>query len=126
VALSNQYYDPGFTRLDENGDRVVDTAKKFMQKTWGGREIVYSSTAEATRMDLICPDSWYFGEMFATRLHEWTPGNTIAAVPAIGVSQTPAATYYDSIQFGYERAFQLVCNDSKKQFYLSNLPVPTV
>ena len=126
VALSNQFYDPGITHLDTGGDRVTDTAKKYMQKTWGGREIVYSSTAEATRMDLIVPDSWWFGELFPTRLHEWTPGNTIAAVPAVGVSQTPAATYYDSIQFGYERGFNLVCNDPKRNFYLSNLPVPVI
>ena len=124
VALANQFYNPGITRLDEGGEDVPDTAKKFMQKTWGGREVVYSSTAEATRMDLIVPDSWYFGELFATRLHEWTPGNTIAAVPAIGSSA--GNTYYDSIMFGYERGFQLVCNDPKRQFYLSNLPVPQI
>lgn len=124
VALSQNYYNPGITRLDEDGDRVPDTAKKYMQKTWGGRDVVYSPTAEATRMDLIVPGPWVFGELFNTRLHEWTPGNTIAPVPAIGSSA--GATYYDSIMFAYERGFQLVCGDPKSQFYLSNLPVPTI
>lgn len=121
VALSGNYYNPGFTRLDENGDRVVDTAKKFMQKTWAGREVVYSSTSEPTRMDLIVPDVWYFGELFPTRLHEWTPGNPIAAVP---VNDGGGNTYYDSQMFGYECGFNLICQDPKKQFYLQGLPVP--
>ena len=72
-------------------------------------------------MDLIVEDTWYFGELFPTRLHEWTPGNTIAAVPAIGGSS--GQTYFDSTMFAYERGFQLVCNDPKRNFYLQNLPV---
>ena len=122
VALSGNFYTPGYTRLDEGGDRVVDTAKKYMQKTWAGREIVWSSTAEPTRMDLIVPKTWCFGELFPTRLHEWTPGNPIAAVPTNDGAGT--TTYYDSQQFGYERGFNVICQDPKRQFYLQGLPVP--
>ncbi len=122
VALSENYYNPGITRLDENGDRVVDTAKKFMQKTWAGREVVWSSTAEPSRMDLIVPDVWYFGELFPTRLHEWTPGNPIAAVPTNDGSGT--TTYYDSQMFGYERGMNLICQDPKRQFYIQGMPIP--
>jgi hypothetical protein len=121
VALSANYYNPGYTRLDENDDRVVDTAKKYMQKTWAGREVVWSSTAEPSRMDLIVPSTFYFGELFPTRLHEWTPGNPIAAVP---VNDGSGTTYYDSTMFAYERAFNLICQDPKRQFYLQGLPVP--
>lgn len=122
VALSANYYNPGYTRLDENDDRVVDTAKKYMQKTWAGREVVWSSTAEPSRMDLIVPSTFYFGELFPTRLHEWTPGNPIAAVPTNdGGGLT---TYFDSTMFAYERAFNLICQDPKRQFYLQGLPTP--
>ena len=122
VALSANYYNPGYTRLDENDDRVVDTAKKYMQKTWAGREVVWSSTAEPSRMDLIVPSTWYFGELFPTRLHEWTPGNPIAAVPTNdGTSNT---TYLDAQMFAYERGFNLICQDPKRQFYLQGLPTP--
>lgn len=124
VALSNQYYNVGFTRLDEGSDTVPDTAKKQMQKTWGGREVVYSSTAEATRMDLIVSDTFYFGELKPTRLHEWTPGITVVPVPAN--TGSAGDTYYDSQMFGYERGFQIICQDPKRNFYLSNLPVPTI
>jgi hypothetical protein len=123
VALAGNYYNPGYTRLDENGERVPDTAKKYMQKTWGGREIVYSSTAEASRMDLIVPSTFYFGELFPTRLHEWTPGNPIAAVPTN--DGTGNTTYYDSTQFAYERGFQIICQDPKRNFYMQQLPVLT-
>jgi hypothetical protein len=123
VALSENYYNPGVTRTDEGGDRVIDTAKKFMQKTWGGREIEWSSTAEPSRMDLIVPSAWYFGELFATRLHEWTPGNPIAAVPTNDGGG--ATTYYDSQMFAYERGFNLICQDPKSQFYLQGLPIPS-
>lgn len=123
VALAENYYNPGYTRTDEGGDRVVDTAKKFMQKTWGGREIEWSSTAEPSRMDLIVPSVWYFGELFATRLHEWTPGNPIAAVPTNDGGG--ATTYYDSQMFAYERAMNLICQDPKRQFYLQGLPLPS-
>jgi hypothetical protein len=122
VALSQNYYNPGYTRLDEGGENVVDTAKKFMQKTWGGREVVYSNTADPTRLDRFKPSDWYVGELFATRLHEWTPGNTIAPTPAV----TSGFTYFDSITFGYECGMQLVCSDPKGQFYFQNAPVPTV
>jgi len=122
VALSENYYTPGFTRLDENGDRVVDTAKKYMQKTWAGREVVWSSTAEPTRMDLIVPSTFYMGQLFPTRLHEWTPGNPIAAVPTNDGSGT--TTYFDSQMFAYERGDNWICQDNKKCFYLQGLPVP--
>lgn len=121
VALSGNYYNPGITRLDEDGERVPDTAKKFMQKTWAGREIVWSSTAEPTRMDLIVPKTFIFGELFPTRLHEWTPGNPIAAVP---VNDGGGNTYYDSQMFAYERACNILCNDMKRNFFLQGLPVP--
>lgn len=125
VALSNQFYGVGYTRLDEgNKDYVPDTAKKMMQKTVLGEDVVWATTAEPTRMDYIIPDTWYFGELFPTRLHEWTPGNTIAAVPAIG--QSAGATFFDSTMFAYERGFQLVCNNPKENFYLQNLPVVTL
>lgn len=122
VALAENYYNPGFTRMDDGGDRVVDTAKKYMQKTWAGREVVWSSTAEQTRMDLIVPSTWYFGELFPTRLHEWTPGNPIAAVPTNDGTQN--TTYWDSQMFAYERAFNLICQNNKANFYLQGLPVP--
>jgi hypothetical protein len=125
VALSDQYYNPGYTRLDQgNKDYVPDTASKMMQKTILGEDAVWATTAEPTRMDFIVPDTWYFGELFPTRLHEWTPGNTIAAVPAIG--EAAGATYFDSTMFAYERAFQTVCNDPKQNFYIENLPVVTL
>lgn len=122
VALSDNYYTPGFTRLDENGDRVVDTAKKFMQNKWAGREVVWSSTAEPSRMDLIVPSTFYMGQLFATRLHEWTPGNPIAAVPTN--DGTGTTTYFDSQQFAYERGDNWICQDNKKCFSLQGLPVP--
>ena len=122
VALSDNYYNPGFTRLDENGDTVVDTAKKNMQPTWGGRDIVYSSTSEPTRMDLIVPSVFYMGQLFPTRLHEWTPGNPIAAVPTNDGTQN--TTYFDSQMFAYERGDNWICQDNKRCFSLQNLPVP--
>ena len=122
VALADNYYNPGFTRLDENGDRVVDTAKKNMQDTWAGREVVWSSTAEPTRMDLIVPEQVYFGELFPTRLHEWTPGNPIAAVPTN--DGTGLTTYLDAQQFAYERGFNIIFQNNKECFSLQGLPVP--
>ena len=123
VALSGNYYNPGVTRTDEGGDKVVDTAKRFMQDTWGGETIEWSSTAEPSRMDRIVPDAFTFGELFATRLHEWTPGNVIAAVPANDGSSN--STYFDSTQFAYERAFNILCPEMIQQFFIQGLPVPS-
>jgi hypothetical protein len=125
VSQSQQFYNVGFTRLDEGSkDNVPDVARKSMQKTFLGEDVVWASTAEPTRADYIVPDTWYFGELFPTRLHEWTPGNTVAAVPNIGGAT--GTTYLDSTMFAYERAFQLVCNDPKRNFYLQNLPSVTL
>jgi hypothetical protein len=122
VALSQGFYGNAFTRTDEGDETVVDTAKKYMQKTWGGVDVVYSNTADPTRLDRFFPSDWYVGELFATRLHEWTPGNTIAATP----STTSGYSYFDSITFGYECGLQLVCSDPKGQFYIQGAPVPTI
>lgn len=128
VSLAGNYYNPGYTRLDEGGnERVPDVAKKMMQDTWAGDEVVWSSTAEPTRMDRIVPDAFTFGELFATRLHEWTPGNPIAAVPTndgSGASNAIGTTFYDSQMFAYERSFNLLCPEMKQQFFLQGLPVP--
>jgi hypothetical protein len=122
VAASNNYYNPGITRLDQDGDTVVDTSKKFMQKTLFGRPVVYSSTADPTQIQRFNPKDWHVGVLFDTRLHEWTPGNTIAPPPAA----TSGYTYYDSITFGYECGLQLVCSDPKDQFYVQGCPVPQI
>ena len=70
-----------------------------------GDEIVWSSTAEPSRMDRIVASAFTFGELFPTRLHEWTPGNPIAAVP---VNDGTGSTYYDSQMFAYEGG--LICS----------------
>ena len=61
---------------------IPDLARRKMQPTWGDREIVYSSTADNSRMDLFVPQDWYKGELFpqpaCTSGHL---GNPIAAVP---------------------------------------------
>ncbi len=122
VALSDSFYNPGYTRLDQGGnDRVPDVARNQMQDRWAGDEIVWSSTAEQTRMDRIVPSAFTFGELYATRLHEWTPGNTVAAVP---VNDGGGNTYYDSTMFAYETAFNLLCPEMKAQFFFQGLPVP--
>ena len=122
VALSGNYYTPGYTRLDEGGnDRVPDVAKRQMQDTWAGEEIVWSSTAEPSRMDRIVASAFTFGELFPTRLHEWTPGNPIAAVP---VNDGSGSTYYDSQMFAYERGFNILCPEMKQQFFFQGLPTP--
>lgn len=123
VALADEFYNPGYTRLDEGGNKEVpDLARRNMQPTWGGREIVYSSTADPTRMDLFVPEDWYMGQLFPTRLHEWTPGNPIAAVPTNDGSGT--TTYFDSQMFAYETGEQWICSNSKRQFSIQGLPVP--
>ena len=123
VALADEFYNPGYTRLDEGGNKEVpDLARRNMQATWGQREIVYSSTADPTRMDLFVPEDWYMGQLFPTRLHEWTPGNPIAAVPTNDGSG--ATTYFDSQMFAYETGEQWICCNSKRQFSIQGLPVP--
>lgn len=123
VALADEFYNAGYTRLDEGGNKEVpDVARRNMQPTWGGREVVYSSTSDQTRMDLFVPEDWYKGELFPTRLHEWTPGNPMAAVPTN--DGTGTTTYFDSQMFAYECGENWICANSKRQFSLQGLPVP--
>lgn len=122
IALAGNYYNPGYTRLDEGGnERVPDVAKRYMQDKWADEEVVWSSTAETNRLDRIVPSAFTFGELYPTRLHEWTPGNTVAAVP---VNDGGGNTYYDSTMFAYETAFNILCPEMKAQFFIQNLPVP--
>jgi len=121
VALAGNYYVPGRTDLDNGGDTVPDVAKRYMQDKWAGEEVCWSSTSEPGRFDRIVPSSFTFGELYETRLHEWTPGNTVAAVP---VNDGGGNTYYDSTMFAYETAFNLLCPEMKAQFYIQGLPTP--
>jgi hypothetical protein len=126
-GMSQDFYNNGFTRLDENTggeSRVPDTARKFLQKSYGGVELHLSNTAQPTRIDRFWPKDWIVGELMETRLHEWTPGNVVAPVPAIGAGTT--ATYYNSIMFAYETGLQLVCQDPKGQFYVQQAPVVAI
>jgi hypothetical protein len=122
VALADEFYNAGYTRLDQGGNKEVpDVARRNMQPTWGGREVVYSSTADQTRMDLFVPEDWWKGELFETRLHNWTPGVTVAPVPTN--DGTGATTYFDSTQFAYECGENWICANSKRQFSIQGLPV---
>jgi hypothetical protein len=123
VALADEFYNAGYTRLDEGGNKEIpDLARRNMQPTWGGREVVYSSTADNSRMDLFVPEDWWKGELFETRLHNWTPGVTVAPVPTN--DGTGTTTYFDSTQFAYEVGEQWICANSKRQFSIQGLPVP--
>ena len=123
VALADEFYNAGHTRLDEGGNKEVpDVARRNMQPTWAGREVVYSSTADNSRMDLFVPEDWWKGELFETRLHNWTPGVTVAPVPTN--DGTGTTTYFDSTMFAYECGENYICANSKKQFSLQGLPVP--
>ena len=73
-------------------------------------------------MDLFVPEDWYMGQLFPTRLHEWTPGNPIAAVPTN--DGTGTTTYFDSQMFAYETGEQWICSNSKRQFSIQGLPIP--
>lgn len=121
VALADQFYNPGITRLDEGGEKIPDLARKTMQSTWGGREIAWSSTADPSRMDLFIPSVFYFGELFPTRLHDWMPGTPVIAPP---VNDGSGNTFWDSTMFAYERGFNIICADSKRQFAILGLPIP--
>jgi hypothetical protein len=123
VALADEFYNAGYTRLDEGGNKEVpDVARRNMQPTWAGREVVYSSTADNSRMDLFVPEDWWKGELFETRLHNWTPGVTVAPVPTNDGYGT--TTYFDSTQFAYECGENWICANSKRQFSIQGLPVP--
>ena len=123
VALADEFYNAGYTRLDQGGNKEVpDVARRNMQPTWGGRDIVYSSTSDQTRMDLFVPEDWWKGELFETRLHNWTPGVTVAAVPTN--DGTGTTTYFDSTMFAYECGENWICANSKRQFSIQGLPVP--
>jgi hypothetical protein len=47
----------------------------------------------------------------------------IAAVPANDGSSN--STYFDSTQFAYERAFNILCPEMIQQFFIQGLPVPS-
>ena len=126
-GMSQDFYNKGITRLDEGegrGSEIPDTARKFLQKSYGGVELHLSNTAQPTRIDRLFPKDWIVGELMETRLHEWTPGNVVAPVPAIGAGS--AATFYNSIMFAYETGLQLVCQDPKGQFYVQQAPVVAI
>jgi hypothetical protein len=128
-GMSQDFYNRGYTRLDENngkGDEVPDTARKFLQKSYGGYDLHTSNTAQPTRIDRFATKDWIVGELMETRLHDWGGGNVIAPVPAIGQTTSTNATYYNSIMFAYETGLQLVCQDPKDQMYVQQAPVATI
>ena len=69
------------------------------------------------------PEDWWKGELFETRLHNWTPGVTVAPVPTN--DGTGTTTYFDSTMFAYECGENWICANSKRQFSIQGLPVPS-
>lgn len=123
-GISQDFYNRGYTRLDEgNKEQVPDTARKQLQKQYGGVDLHMSNSAQPTRVDRLFPKDWIVGELMETRLHDWGGGAVIAPTP---VSNVAGATYYNSIMFAYETGLQLVCQDPKGQFYVQNAPVAVI
>lgn len=123
-GISQDFYNRGYTRLDDkNMNQVPDTARKQLQKQYGGVDLYMSNSAQPNRVDRLFPKDWIVGELMETRLHDWGGGAVIAPTP---VSNTAGATYYNSIMFAYETGLQLVCQNPKGQFYIQGAPVPAV
>lgn len=126
VGLAADFYGKEITTMSDGSGSVPDTAKKFVQKTYGGRELLYAEAQLPNRMDLIEGKNWVMGELFDTRLHDFMPGSGTNMVPVPATGQGANATYYNSTMFVQETGFNLMCINPKAEFYVSGAPVPSL
>ncbi len=126
ISLVADYYGKEITTYSDGGSTVPDTAKKFVPKTYGGREIVYAEVQQPNRLDLLEGKNWVNGEMFDTRMHDFAPGQGMTMVPTPAIGAGSNATYYNSSMFTYETSFNLMCINPKDEFYATGIPVGTI
>lgn len=126
VSLVSDYYGKEITTFTDGGQSVPDTAKRFVQKTYGGRELIYAEVQQAGTMDLVIWKNWVTGELFDTRMHDFMPGTGSTMVPVPAIGQGANATYYDSSMWVQETGFNLMCLNVKEEFYVTGAPIPTI
>ena len=122
MAITNLYYNVLIANAQEvKGDKPLDMGKKFFTDTFAGRKLHVSWNALPGRLDLICPDTWYMGEMIPLELYDFGGGNTV--VPVV---DTTTGSYLTSNMFAYNCGFNLANSNVRAGCYISNASVPNV
>lgn len=124
VAQTN-YYNKQITQNSDNpgpSGKVPDTARKYFQGTFGGREVHLSYVQPLGRIDMLLSSDWYMGELVPLQLYDYGGGNTVMPVPA----GTSTGGWLTATQFCYEVSFNLACSAPRHQLYVYDASVPTI
>ena len=122
MAITNLYYNVLIANAqDVKGDKPLDMGKKFFTDTFAGRKLHVSWNALPGRLDLICPDTWYLGELIPLELYDFGGGNTV--VPVVDIN---TGSYLTSNMFAYNCGFNLANSNVRAGVYISNAAVPSV
>ena len=123
VAQTN-YYNKQITQNSDNpgpSGKVPDTARKYFQGTFGGREVHLSYVQPLGRIDMLLSSDWYMGELVPLQLYDFGGGNTVMPVPDPSNNGWLTAT-----QFVYEVSFNLACSAPKHQLFVYDASQPTI
>lgn len=124
VAQTN-YYTKQITQNSDNpgpSGKVPDTARRYFQGTFGGREVHLSYVQPLGRIDMLLSSDWYMGELVPLQLYDYGGGNTVMPVPA----GTATGGWTTATQFTYEVAFGLGCSAPRHQLYVVSASTPTI
>jgi hypothetical protein len=122
IAQTNYFNKQITQNSDESGSKKVpDTARKYFQGTFGGRDARVSYVQPVGRLDLLLTDDWTIGELLGLRLHDYGNGQTTVPVPDPGGNG-----WLTSSQFAYVCSFNIACSAPRHQLYVYGAAQPVI
>lgn len=103
------------------GDTTPDMVKKNWPKTYAGYPLHVCMDQTPGRLDLICFDYWYLGELLPAELYDFGGGLTVVPVPDI-----TNGGYLTSSLFSYVCGFNLADSNPRAGCYITNAAQPLV
>ncbi|MGH9534965.1 MAG: hypothetical protein ACRD2E_08910 [Terriglobales bacterium] len=103
------------------GQTMPDVVKKNWPATYAGDPVQVCMDQTPGRLDLLCADFWYLGELLPAELYDFGGGLTVVPVPDI-----TNGGYLTSSLFSYTCAFNLANSNPRAGCFITSAAQPLV
>ncbi|MGH7441582.1 MAG: hypothetical protein ACREKE_02790, partial [bacterium] len=103
------------------GDTMPDIVKRNWPKSYCGYPISVCMDQTPGRLDLLCFDFWYLGELIPAELYDFGGGLTVVPVPDIA-----NGGYLTSSLFSYVCGFNLANSNPRAGLFITGAAQPTI
>jgi len=122
LAINNLFQNVVIANMQEvKGENSLDMVKKYMPKTFGGRELLIGYNATPGRIDGLTFATWGIAEMKEPSLYDF--GNGVTTMPVV---DTATGGYLTSSIFYYNAALNLFNSNMRSGVYVSSCGIPSI